>query len=339
MSEKTVKDQRDRLRAAQVSLIASVFIMGCKFVAFQVSGSQAIFSDAAESGVNVVAAVLALVVISQAFKPADSKHPYGHGKMEFFSAAFEGGLIACAAVAIFIQAIRALIYGSAVEDLGLGLVLIGVGGLLNLLLGLYLKKIGTKAKSKALLASSAHVLSDLWTSLGIIVGLCLYLVTGWAWVDSVIALLVAVFLIYAGVKIVLEAFRDLLDGTDNGLVESLAAHVERYRLPGMIQIHRARILRSGNFHHIDAHLVVPQFWDVAKAHEKTEKFTRKMMEKYPYEGEVCFHVDPCRKAYCKSCECRRCPIRVEEFVERKFLMDEFVALDEPELLQNKAPSL
>lgn len=329
MYEKKLKDQRDRLRAAKISLVASLFIMACKFVAFQVSGSQAIFSDAAESGVNVVAALLALVVISQAFKPADSNHPYGHGKMEFFSAAFEGGLIACAAIAIFIQAIMALIHGNEVEDLGLGLVLIGVGGLLNLVLGLYLKKVGTEAQSKALLASSAHVLSDLWTSLGIIVGLCLYWVTGWSWVDPLIALVVAFFLIYAGVKIVLEAFRDLLDGTDNGLVESLAAHVERYRLPGMIQIHRARILRSGNFHHIDAHLVVPQFWDVAKAHEKTEKFTKKMMEKYPYDGEVCFHIDPCRMAYCRSCECSRCPIRKEEFVERKFLMDEFVAREEP----------
>lgn len=323
------KDQRDRLRAAQVSLIASVFIMACKFVAYHVSGSQAIFSDAAESTVNVVAAILALIVISLAFKPADTKHPYGHGKMEFFSAAFEGGLIACAAVAIFIQAIMALIHGSSVEDLGFGLVLIGVGGLLNLVLGLYLKKVGTKAQSKALLASSAHVLSDLWTSLGIIVGLCLYLVTGWAWIDPLIAIVVALFLIYAGAKIVTEAFRDLLDGTDNGLVESLAAHVEKYRLPGMIQIHRARILRSGNFHHIDAHLIVPQFWDVEKAHEKTEKFTQRMMETYPYDGEVCFHVEPCRKAYCISCECCRCPIRKEEFVERKFLMDEFVALSEP----------
>jgi len=329
MYEKKNKDQRDRLRAAQVSLIASFFIMACKFVAFQVSGSQAIFSDAAESGVNVVAAMLALIVVALAFKPADTKHPYGHGKMEFFSAAFEGGLITFAAIAILIQAIMALIHGNSVEDLGFGLVLIGVGGLSNLLLGLYLKKVGTKAQSKALLASSAHVLSDLWTSVGIIVGLCLYLLTGWLWIDSCIALIVALFLIYSGVNIVKEAFRDLLDGTDNGLVESLAAHVEKYRLPGMIQIHRARILRSGNFHHIDAHLIVPQFWDVEKAHEKTEKFTKRMMEKYPYDGEVCFHVEPCRKAYCTSCECSRCPIRQAEFVERSFLMEEFVALSEP----------
>lgn len=325
------ENQIDRLRAARISLGMSVFIMLFKFAAYYVSSSQAIFSDAAESIVNVAAAFLALLVISQAFKPADRDHPYGHGKMEFFSAAFEGGLIAFAAIAIMYKAIQALFTGVHVEELGAGLILIGVGAVLNLGLGLYLKKIGEQSNSKALLASSAHVLSDLWTSVGIILGLGLYLLTGLVWIDPLIAIIVALFLAYSGISIVRSAFRDLLDTEDETLLNKLGSLVEKHSFPGMIQVHHARILRSGIFHHIDAHLVLPQFWDIDKAHRESGVFEKKIMTEYEFAGEICFHIDPCRKAYCVNCDYADCPIRVEEFKMCKlFCMEEFLNPQEPE---------
>lgn len=327
---KLEQDQNDRMKAARISLVMSIFILSFKFAAFFVSGSQAIFSDAAESIVNVVSAVLALVVIGKAFEPADRSHPYGHGKMEFFSAAFEGGLIACAALFIICKAAMALIEGPQVEKLGYGLLLIGVGAFLNLILGLYLRKIGQRSSSKALLASSAHVLSDLWTSLGIILGLCLYLVTGWAWIDPLIAIVVALFLAYTGFGIVRDAFKDLLDSEDKTLIERLALLVKKHRFPGMIQVHHSRILRAGIFHHIDAHLVLPQFWDIEQAHIESGLFENKIIGEYGYEGEICFHIDPCRHAYCEVCDYISCPVRVKEFICCKtFSMDEFIDPQEP----------
>lgn len=328
---KLEEDQNDRMRAARISLAMSVFILSFKFAAFFVSGSQAIFSDAAESIVNVVSAILALVVIGKAFAPADRSHPYGHGKMEFFSAAFEGGLIAFAALVIIYKAVIALIDGPQFEELGYGLVLIGVAAFFNLLLGLYLRKIGRRSTSKALLASSAHVLSDLWTSVGIIFGLCLYLVTDWAWIDPLIAIVVALYLAYSGFGIVRESFMDLLDSEDQTLIERLALLVKKHRFPGMIQVHHSRILRAGIFHHIDAHLVLPEFWDIEQAHHESGLFENKIIREYGYVGEICFHIDPCRHAYCEVCDYIDCPIRVKAFICCKtFSIDEFLDPQEPQ---------
>ncbi|CAG34873.1 conserved hypothetical membrane protein [Desulfotalea psychrophila LSv54] len=330
VEEKIGQDSKDRVKAARVSLVASFFIMCCKFAAFIVSDSQAIFSDAAESTVNVVAALLALIIITMAMKPADDRHPYGHGKMEFFSAAFEGGLITFAALAILVKAVNALFYGQEIKELGYGLLLIGFAGLLNLFLGLYLKRAGKASRSKALLASSAHVLSDLWTSVGVIAGLLLYLLTGWAWVDPAIAIVVALFLTYTGFSIVRDSFSDLLDTRDEELISHLAELVKRDRFPGIVQVHHARILRSGAFHHIDAHLVVPEYWDISEVHIQSEIFTKRLMADYDYRGEICFHLDPCRRAYCVSCDYLDCIIRKGDYqCCNVLLLDEFLSPEEP----------
>ncbi|MGL1932556.1 MAG: cation diffusion facilitator family transporter [Desulfotalea sp.] len=315
-----------RLKAAWISLLVSAIVMACKFAAFVVSGSEAIFSDASESVVNVLAALMALVVIFNAFKPADSDHPYGHGKMEFFSAAFEGGLISFAALVIIVKAVSALFVGTHVEDLQLGMWLLALSGLINLGLGVYLKRVGRRCQSKALMASGAHVLSDLWTSVGIIVGLVLYVLTGWSWVDPVIAIIVALFLVYTGWKIMREAGRDLLDGQDEELVAKMVILVNKHRFAGIIQLHHMRIIRSGNFHHIDAHLVVPEFWDIATYHKKTERFVKILMGDYEFKGEMCLHIDPCRSAYCSVCDLPNCNIRASEFVSLKsFAIEEILS--------------
>lgn len=287
-----------------------------KFWAFNLTQSQAIFSDAAESIVNIVAAVLALFVIYYSTKPADTDHPYGHGKAEYFSSAFEGGLISFAGVLIIIEAVRALMWGRNLRELGFGLVIVGVAGLVNLLLGLVLLQVGKRSRSIALRASGLHVISDFWTSAGVVGGLLLVLWTGWNWIDGAIALILGGLLGYSGVKLVRESVGGLMDKEDTGLLKELSDIFAQHMGDGIIQIHHVKMIRSGWYHHIDAHVVLPEYWDVARVHNEITRFERDVIKNYEFSGEMNFHVDPCRRAYCRFCSQPNCPIRQEPFEKR-----------------------
>lgn len=320
-----------RFQAGLISLGTSAFLLGLKFWAYKLTNSEAVFSDAMESIVNVVSAIVALTVMIASAKPADREHPYGHGKFEFFSAAFEGGLISFAAILIIIEAVDALLKGVTLKNLDRGLYIVLAAGFINLTLALYLKTVGKRNLSTALIASSEHILSDFLTSLGVVLGLILVRVTGKLWVDPVTAILVACYLGYTGGKVVTDAFRSLLDREDRSLLTFLLKSFTDNWFPGIIRVHHTRIMRSGHYHHIDCHVVLPEFWSVEKAHEETNSYEAKVIAQYPYDGEIHFHADPCRRAYCRACDLPDCPVRVEKFVEKKAAsFDEFVSPTEPD---------
>src|SRR5689334_15724433 len=178
---------RARLRAGVVSVAVSGVLLGAKYQAYLLTGSTAVLSDALESIVNVMAAMFAVGGLVFAGRPADRNHPYGHGKIEFFSAAFEGGLISFAAVLIGYQVVMALWRGAEIRRVEWGLVIVLVAGLVNLALGWYLVRAGRRYDSLALVADGQHVLSDFYTSAGIVVGLLLVRLTGVGWLDPVVA--------------------------------------------------------------------------------------------------------------------------------------------------------
>ncbi len=298
-----------RNKAALVSALASAVILILKIVAYKMTGSAAVLSDALESIVNVVAAMVALFVIRFASQPADAEHPYGHGKAEYFSAAFEGGLIFFAALMIIGESIKALIYQEPTQKLDIGLIIIGAASLLNLLLGLYLKHVGKTHNSEALSASGAHVLSDAYTSLGIMIGLGLVMLTKISWLDPLIAILVGAHLAYSGFKIVIESWGGLLDEVDSRALENLAQSFEKCRKLGIIDIHHLKVIRSGSFHHVDAHIVVPEYWDVLTAHNEVHDFESDVVKNYFVGGEIAFHMDPCKRSFCEVCDIENCPIR------------------------------
>lgn len=310
---KTQSSDKIRNQAAWLSAIVSVVVFGLKFIAYRYTGSAAILSDALESIVNVLAAIVALVVVRFAAQPADDDHPYGHGKAEYFSSAFEGGMISFAGIMIVGESIRALIYHTAPQALETGMLIVAGATVLNLLLGLYLRHIGKTHQSEALKASGAHVLSDVYTTVGVIFGLLLVYLTDLPWIDPVVAILVGLNLTYSGFKIVRESVGGLLDQQDQGAIEDLAKSLEKNRRPGIIDIHHLRTIRSGRFHHVDAHLVVPEYWDVAHVHEVELEFEKAVVEDYAFDGELAFHLDPCKKSYCSICDVPDCPIRQQEF--------------------------
>jgi len=311
LCESRADDTSVRLRAGVVSLVVGGGVLAAKWIAYQVTGSTAILSDALESIINVVAAVFALGSIVFAGRPADRNHPYGHGKIEFFSAAFEGGLIAFAAVIIVFESVRTLAGEVAVAQIDLGLAITAIAGAINLALGAFLLRSGRRHRSLTLIADGQHVLADFWTSLGVVIGLVLVRLTAIPQFDPVVALLVGLNLAYTGLRLVRHAAGGLLDEEDSELLEKLIAALNASLVPGIIRIHNLRAMRSGRYTHVDAHLVVPEYWSVQEAHEAADDFERRVIEASRLEGEIVFHTDPCRRAYCAECEIAECPVRVE----------------------------
>lgn len=326
----TAGAERVRLRAMAISLALSVALLVAKYQAYRVTGSTAILSDALESIVNVVAAVFALGGLLFAGRPADRNHPYGHGKIEFFSAAFEGGLIAFAAVLIVYEVIQSLLRGPEVRSLDVGLTIVLGAGIVNLLLGWYLIRTGRKYDSLTLVADGRHVLSDFYTSAGIVVGLLLVRFTGVAALDPLVAAVVAVNLMWTGFRLVRQAAGGLLDEEDTGLLDRLLEVLQPHLGQGVIRVHHLRAIRAGRFHHVDAHLVVPEFWTVERSHDLAEDLAERVIKELGVEGEMTLHTDPCHRVYCAMCDLDDCPVRRAPFARRPPLtLDEAVQPDMP----------
>ncbi len=314
--------------------LVSLFVLAVKAWAYLQTHSQAIFSDAVESIINVAAALIAIWVVHISAKPADQDHPYGHGKVEYFSSAFEGGMIAVAAVLIAAQAMRTLLHGSEIHQLAEGISLMVIATFANMVLGIYLLRVAKKSRSITLRASGLHVLSDFWTTAGVVVSIGLVLLFKVNWIDPVCALFIALFLAKTGFDLVKQSVSGLLDAEDKQILLSLRNIISEDEHPGIIQVHHCRIMRAGSYHHIDAHAVVPEFWSVLDAHMKTEDFERRMINQYPYDGELHLHMDPCRRAYCRVCDVYACPIRRKPFVEKlELTLEDLISPEEPEIFR------
>lgn len=308
-----------RLRAGLLSLLVGTLLLGLKYLAYQLTGSTAILSDALESIVNVIAALFALGGLVVAGWPADRNHPYGHGKIEFFSAAFEGGLIAFAAVVIVKEAGEALLFGHEVKQLNFGLLITIGAGLANAALGVFLLQVGRRHHSPTLIADGTHVLTDFWTSAATAVGLGLVLVTGLAWVDAVVAGLMGLQLVWTGLGLVRHAAGGLLDEEDVPLLQRVIHAINANLVPGVVRVHFLRAIRSGRFTHVDAHLVVPEFWTVEEAHDFGDAFERRVIRSLDLDGEIAFHIDPCHRQFCAGCDVDACPVRLAPFSGRTWI--------------------
>ncbi len=314
---------------AAVSFVVAVGLLVAKFWAYHRTGSQAIFGDALESIVNVVAALVALSVLRYAGRPADRDHPYGHGKVEFFSAAFEGGLILCAAVVVLWQAANALLEGAAPKDLDFGVLVTFLAGAVNGLLGWFLVRFGRRHDSPALVADGHHVLSDFWTSVGVVLGLIAVQLTGLVWLDPVIAAVMMVWLLVTGWRIVKQAIGGLLDAEDPELLEAVVDGLADRFGDGVIRVHHLRAIRSGSFRHISAHLVVPEFWSVHRAHDLAEALGEHVASTLPGGAAVDFHTDPCERSWCRMCDLDACEVRRVPFERLEPLtVDEAVRPDD-----------
>ncbi|MEO7096723.1 MAG: cation diffusion facilitator family transporter [Polyangiales bacterium] len=280
-----------RVRAAVTSLVVGTIIFLAKIVAYWRTGSSAILSDALESIVNVVAAAFAVYAVRFAAMPADRDHPYGHGKMEYLSAAFEGGLVGFAALTIVYSAIRALMEPPQLHSLGQGMILSAAAAVANLLLGLWLLRTGKASSSPTLIADGHHVLSDVWTTVGAIVGVALVRLTGLTWIDPATAILLALLLLRTAFKLVLSSASGLMDREDPELLQRLVDAFNATDIEGIGGVHHLRAIRSGDVVHVDAHVYVPHHWTVARAHAAAHQLEESVKEKCGLSGEIALHFD------------------------------------------------
>lgn len=311
-----------RLRAGVVSLVVGSLIFAGKLVAWRLTGSTAVLSDALESVINVVAAGLLLYSLVIASRPADRDHPYGHGKVEFFSAGVEGACIAIAAVLIGVESIRALIRGPKVENIDIGLLVLVVTAVANGLLGAHLVRVGRRRHSVALVADGKHVLTDVTTSAGVLVGLVAVRFTGLDVLDPLVAMGVALNILWTGWQLVRQAVGRLMDEAEPERLGTIVSTLEASRTPEWIDLHTLRAWRSGHVQHVDFHLTVPRYLDVERVHAIDDGVGRLLSKASGLPTDVIVHFDPCRPRHCPGCRMEGCPVR-----EAPFGKQEAISLD------------
>jgi cation diffusion facilitator family transporter len=308
-SDPSRRQFKRRMTAIGLSLFVSVTLLAAKFYTFHLTRSSAVLSDALESIINVAAAGFAMVSIWMAGQPPDPGHPYGHGKIEFFSAGFEGALIIFAAIGIFKTGIAHLLMPTALENLQEGLMILIAASAINLLLGLGLIRIGRQVQSLTLIADGRHVLTDVYTSIGVVVGLFLVQMSGWLWLDGAIACLIGINILVTGIRLVSQSFSALMDASDPQLLDQIVRLLETHRRPAWIDIHQLRAWRSGNFVHIDLHLVLPREFSLEDAHNQAKYIENMIVGRFEGNADVLVHMDPCIAQECPVCRQYYCSLR------------------------------
>lgn len=284
-----------RQRSAQfymvLSIIAALVTMGTKFVGYFLTGSVGLFSDATESLVNLVAALIGWWAVTLAARPADEEHAYGHTKSEYFASGAEGMLILVAAVVIAAEAIPRLLHPRPLEQIGLGLLFSGIGAAINGGLAWFMLRASKRLRSMTLKADARHLLTDVWTTAGVVAGILLVSLTGWLILDPIVALVVTANIIWTGVHLLRETGLGLMDTalptTD---LQQLQPIFAAYRSQG-VEFHALRTRRAGSRRFISFHVLVPGAWTVEQGHALCEEIEQAIRRILP-ETTVFTHLEP-----------------------------------------------
>jgi len=294
-------------------IVIGIFLTVVKFSLYFETHSNSILSDALESIVNIIAGIVTLISLNFASKPKDENHPYGHGKIEFVSAMFEGSLLAVTGFYSFYKVIDAYLHPMPLHHLQSSILIIAVLGVVNYLMGVVSHREGSKANSPALLGSAQHLKSDGYSSLGLIIGLILIELFHWQWLDLVIALVVSFIIMYQGMGVIKEAMSGILDETDTTILKNVIAYLEKNRRPIWIDMHNLRIVKYGSDYHIDAHVTMPWYMSNQVVHDELKEMHDLINEHFSNEVELFIHCDPCVPDSCHVCQHASCDQRLHPF--------------------------
>ena len=284
-------DQRRLFRLLWLSIAAAVATITLKLTAWALTGSVGLLSDAAESVVNLVAALVAMAALRWAVKPADEDHAYGHAKAEYFSAGVEGALILVAAAAIAVAAIERLLDPQPLESVGIGLLVTAAATAINLVVGLALLRSGRRARSIVLEADGKHLITDVWTSIGVIIGVAGVAITGWERLDPIVALAVAANILVAGGGLLRRSAGGLMDRAleepDLAQIHAALAKCER----DGVRFHALRTRQAGARRFVSLHVLVPGAWTVQRGHDLAERVEASLCRSLP-GASVFTHLEP-----------------------------------------------
>ena len=307
---------RQNLRVQKIIAVVSILLFSIKIIAWYLTNSIAILTDALESIVNVLAGLLGVYSLIVSARPKDEDHLYGHGKVEFISSGVEGTLIIIAGAFIIYKSIINFNGESSVQKLDYGLILLGFTAIANWFAGTVCVKTGKKNNSLVLIASGKHLQSDTYTTIGILVGLLLMLIFNFQWIDGVVAIIFACIIIYTGFKIIRTSVAGIMDETDILLLSKIVQTLNSNRRDNWMDIHNLRIIKYGSTLHLDCHLTVPWYFNVNEAHFEVEALTTLMRENYGESVEMFIHTDGCLNSSCAICLKKGCPVR-QQPLERK----------------------
>ncbi|WP_312136024.1 cation diffusion facilitator family transporter [Sphingobacterium sp.] len=302
-----------QMRLVLLSLVTGIVLMLIKFVAYFITESNAIFSDAAESIVNIAASGFAYYSIYLAAQPKDENHPYGHGKVEFFSVFVEGALIFIAGSVILVKAFYNIFFPQPVANVEEGMLLIFITSLINFGVGFYLMKRGRALRSLTIEADGKHLQVDAYSSIGLIAGLFIMKITKLPWIDLALSIALGCFILYNGYKLLRKSISGLMDESDQEVVDEVVAILKEKRKPDWIDVHNLRVQRYGQELHIDCHLTLPNYYELTKVHDCISEFDNVLNENLQSKTEFFIHADPCMPECCHYCKVENCPIRSEEF--------------------------
>jgi cation diffusion facilitator family transporter len=307
---------QQNLRLQKIITTIAILLFVVKIVAWYITNSVAILTDALESIVNVIAALIGLYSLYISAKPKDYDHPYGHGKAEFISAAIEGTLIAVAGFVIIYEAIDNLLRPHTIQQLDYGIILVGSTAIINYVTGFICLKTGKKNNSLALIASGKHLQTDTWSTLGIIAGLLLLLLTKINWIDSAVALIFSFIIIYTGYKIIRKSIAGIMDETDEELLKQMVTTLNKNRKENWIDLHNLRIIKYGGTLHLDCHLTVPWFLNVHEAHNEIDELSALVKKEFGESMELFVHSDGCLDFSCAICTKQNCTVRKHSFEKK-----------------------
>ena len=331
--------QQENVRIQKLVVAVAVLLFVIKLIAYLLTTSVSILTDALESTVNVIAGFIGLYSLHVAAKPKDEDHPYGHGKAEFLSAAVEGTLIGVAGIIIIYESIKNLIYPPVIKNVDYGILLISITAVVNYVVGFITERKGRKNNSLALIASGRHLQTDTYSTIGVVVGLILIFLTGKAWVDSVVAMIVAVIIIVTGYRILRSSIAGIMDEADKELLAKMVKLINENRRDNWIDLHNLRVIKYGGQLHVDCHLTVPWYLNVLEAHAEIDILSALIKKQFGNSLELFVHTDPCLDFSCSICKKGECGVRQRPFEKRVvWTLENMIKDKKHQLLENSSVS-
>lgn len=260
-----------------VAIVGVILFIG-KLIAWHLTNSDAVFSDAMESIVNIISAFMGLYSLYLAAQPKDENHPYGHGKVEFVTSGVEGSLIIFAGIMIIVEAIDSLLHGNTLKKLDYGILIVLATAIINYLMGYFSIKKGERENSVVLISSGKHLQSDTWTTLGVVISLVLVYFTKIYWIDAAVALVFGSYIIIVGYKIVRKSLSGIMDEADPDLLKAVVEVLSINRKKEWIDIHNMKIQQYGSGLHIDAHITLPWYDTLRESHQEMENIIKTLAQ-------------------------------------------------------------